>query len=341
MEEQLSLTEARLESLLRAARAAGRILILPHDNPDPDAIASATALRWLLSEMLAVEALIAFHGSIGRAENRALVRYLGHPLQHVRDPELHVPPSVALVDTQPDAGNCTLPSGSRVAVVIDRHRRRRATGTADFVDVRSELGATSTILVQYLQAAGLELAPPLATALFYGIKSNTMALSRDASLADAAAYGFLQPLIEIDALAKIEYAQVPADYFKSFDRALGSARVFNGLLFAYAGPLSYPELAAELADVLLRLERAEWVICLGHHREDMVFSVRTRHADGEAERLANALVGSEGTAGGHGTMAGGRIPLAGRDDERVAHELMERALRALGFPPDDAGESLV
>ena len=69
---------------------------------------------------------------------------------------------------------------------------------------RPGLGSTSTILTQYLQAANVEPPLPLATALFYGIKTITMGLSRDTSSADAAAYSYLQPRIDVAALAKIE-----------------------------------------------------------------------------------------------------------------------------------------
>jgi len=330
-----------LESLYETAKQAGRLLILPHSDPDPDAIASALALAHLLAERLGLESTIAYQGIIGRSENKALVRYLDHPLVLLSDVDLQPPSCLALVDTQPGAGNLALPSGGVIVLVIDHHAWREETATASFSDVRPELGATSTILTQYLQAAAVEPPPSLATALFYGIKTITMGLSRNTSPADAAAYGYLQPRIDVKALANIEHAQVPADYFRSLDAALRAARMYDGLILAYSAGLSYPDLAAEMADVLLRLEKARWVICMGVYQGALILSVRTTSQEHTAEELVQAIVAGEGSAGGHGTMAGGQILLAGQAAEEKALLLRQRALQHLGIQPAGAGEPLI
>jgi nanoRNase/pAp phosphatase (c-di-AMP/oligoRNAs hydrolase) len=74
--------------------------------------------------------------------------------------------------------------------------------------VRPELGANSTILTEYLNAADIDLPIPLATALFYGIKTDTMGLGRSGTKADIEAYAFLVPRIDSRALFEIERAQV-------------------------------------------------------------------------------------------------------------------------------------
>ena len=330
-----------LERLDATASRAGRLLILPHNDPDPDAIASAVALRYLLAERLGMESTIAYQGIIGRAENRALVRYLDHPLEPLIDADPKQPPCLALIDTQPGAGNITLPPGATTVLVIDHHVWRAETATARFADVRPELGATSTILSQYLQATGVEPPTPLATALFYGIKTITMGLSRNTSPDDAVAFSYLQPRIDVEALAKIEHAQVPADYFRSFDAALRAARMYDGLILAYIAVLRYPDLAAEMADVLMRLEKAQWVICMGVYQEVLILSVRTRSQQHTAEELVQAIVAGEGSAGGHGTMAGGQIPLGDRDAEQKALLLRQRALQHLGISLEGVGEALI
>jgi nanoRNase/pAp phosphatase (c-di-AMP/oligoRNAs hydrolase) len=333
-------SEKRLSLLFAAVSDADAVLILPHNDPDPDAIASAVALRTLLAERLGVESTIAYQGIIGRAENKALVRYLNHPLELRIDADLQRSSCLALIDTQPGAGNITLPPEARVVLVIDHHAWREESATASFADVRPELGATSTILTQYLQAAGVEPSS-LATALFYGIKTTTMGLCRNTSPADAAAYSYLHPRIDVEALTKIEHAQVPTDYFRGFDAALRAARMYDGLIFAYIGVLAYPDLAAELADVLFRLEEAQWVICMGVYQGAFILSVRTRSQEPTAEELVQAIVAGEGSAGGHGTMAGGQIPLGERDAEQMALRLGRRALQHLGIPPEGVGEPLI
>jgi nanoRNase/pAp phosphatase (c-di-AMP/oligoRNAs hydrolase) len=337
----MSMMQEVLEKLYETAGGVGRLLILPHNDPDPDAIASAVALRDLLAERLGLESTIAYQGIIGRSENKALLRYLDHPLELLGGAHLEQSASVALIDTQPGAGNITLPPGASVVVVVDHHAWREETAAARFADVRPELGATSTMLTQYLEAAGVEPSSSLATALFYGIKTVTMGLSRNASPTDAAAYSFLQRRIDVGALGRIEHAQVPADYFRSFNAALRAARIYDGLIFAYIGALAYPDLAAELADILLRLEKARWVICTGVHEGALILSVRTRSKEHTAEELVQAIVAGEGSAGGHGTMAGGQIPLARTGPKQKALLLKRRALQRLGIPSEGTGEPLI
>ena len=300
-------SQSRLDLLFEAVGDADAILILPHNDPDPDAIASAVALRHLLAEGLSVESTIAYQGIVGRAENRALVRYLGQPLRPLTDADLATESPIALVDTQPGTGNNALPAGSEATIVIDHHTRRDPAAKAAYVDVRPEIGATSTILTEYLLDAGLEPEPPLATVLFYGIKTDTRGLSRGVDPADAAAYFYLQQRIDVQALAEIEYAQVPASYFKSFAATLQAARVYDDVVIAYVGLMAYPDLTAEMARLLLRLEKSRWVVCMGVHQGVLILSVRTQNPAGGAEDLVRAIVGEEGTAGGHGPMAGGQV----------------------------------
>ena len=341
------MTPERLEQLLRAIEGASSILILPHNDPDPDAIASAVALRYLLLEKLGIESRIAYRGIIGRAENKALVRYLDHPLQRLAAADLHQADATALVDTQPGAGNNPLPSKTSVALVLDHHPLRDATVTAVFADVRPELGSTSSIMLEYLQAAEFGLPRPLATALFYGIKTDTLGLVRGASPADVAAYFYLQPLVDVEALVAIESAQLPIEYFQRLDAALHSAQVYGNVVTSFVGPMRRPDLAAEMADLLLRLRGMRWAICIGIYRNELILSIRTdssiRTGIGKpgAGQLAQAIVGEQGTAGGHGTMAGGQVPLRGADPEQLAHELVRRALQRLSISAEDAREPLV
>ena len=181
----------------------------------------------------------------------------------------------------------------------------------------------------------------LATALFYGIKTDTLGLVRGASPADVAAYFYLQPLVDVEALVAIERAQVPVEYFQRLDAALHSAQVYGNVVTSFVGPMRRPDLAAEMADLLLRLRGMQWAICIGSYKNELVLSIRTRSGRPGAGQLAQAIVGEQGTAGGHGTMAGGQVPLRGADPEQLARELVQRALQRLSVSAEDAGEPLV
>ncbi len=330
-----ALARERLEALLNACAGASDVLILPHNDPDPDAIGSALALAFLLQKKAGIVGRVACAGMIGRAENVALVRYLGQPLHRLARIDLEGAAKIALVDTQPGTGNNALPPEMRAAIVIDHHPPQAAGDTAAFADVRPSIGATSTMLLEYLRAAGLELPQWLATGLFYGIKTDTLGLARGAGPADVAAYFDLQAQVDVQALAEIERAQLPVEYFQQLDAALHAARLYGDLVIAYVGPARRPDLAAEMADLFLRLEGTQWVVCIEVYNDELILSVRTREQRG-AGQLVRSMVGKQGTAGGHGTMAAGHMPLNGRDPDQLAQELIKRALRHVGKAAEDS-----
>jgi nanoRNase/pAp phosphatase (c-di-AMP/oligoRNAs hydrolase) len=307
-----------------------QLLIIPHNDPDPDAIAAAVGLRYLVTEMFGIEAWIGYRGIIGRSENKALVRYLDHPLHKIDLNEFPTIIPIALVDTQPGVGNNPLPENIPATIVIDHHTLRDTTKNVKFVDVRPEIGASATILTEYLQTAGLDFPAYLATTLFYGIKTDTMGLGRGASPNDTAAYFFLQPKIDAEALVQIERAQVPITYYKSLNAAIQSAHLYDGdLVISYVGVLKYPDLGAEIADLLLRLQGVKWVICLGVYKDDLILSVRSRSRKIGAGDLAQLIIGDLGTAGGHGTMAGGQIRIHKQDPHQLSNHLSKIALQQI------------
>lgn len=321
----------QLEALAKVISDRGDILILPHNDPDPDAIAAAVALRYLFKELTNVESQIVYQGHIGRAENKALVQYLEKPLRHLNHFDLQSASKIALVDTQPGAGNNSLPAKQTADIVIDHHPLRDSTENSSFFDVRPDLGATSTILTDYFLEAEIDPPAKLATALFFGIKTDTMGLSRSANPIDVNAYLYLQPRIDINAMANIEQAQVQLEYFQNIDNAIHAVRIFDeDTGIAYLGKVPYPDLCAELADFFMRLRGIQWVLCMGVFRDELILSVRSRNKKVGAGKLVSAIIGDKGTAGGHGIMAAGHINLRkGDDPEQIAADLEKAMLLAL------------
>lgn len=314
-----------------------QVFVLTHDNPDPDALAAAAALSVLLREVARVSTRVAFGGIVGRAENRALLHELAIDFERMDDIEIPAGAAIAMVDTQPRAGNNSLPAGRIVSVVIDHHPERPDTTAAQFTDIRPEYGASGSILVEYLRAAELEPEPWLATALFYAIQSETMDLGREASEADVAASTFLYSRSDPAAISRIRHARVPASYFRSLHEALAVARRHGGVVAVPMRTLPYPDMVAEIADLFLQMNGVDWTLASGRYRDRLLVSIRTYDGQAHAGRLIQGAIGERGSAGGHGTLAGGQIDLRGLDDaetEAVREAVLRDLLTALGADPD-------
>ena len=188
------------------------------------------------------------------------------------------------------------------------------------MDIRPEVGASATIITEYLQAANFIIPPFLATALFYGIKTDTLGLGRGAAPDDTVTYFYFQPKVDVEALVQIEHAQVPATYFNSLTVALKAARLYYDLIVSYIGLMKYPDLGAEISDLLLRLEGAKWAICMGVWKDDFIVSIRSRSRKVGAGILAQNIIGDLGSAGGYGTMAGGKIQLNQKDPYQLSEQ---------------------
>jgi nanoRNase/pAp phosphatase (c-di-AMP/oligoRNAs hydrolase) len=329
-----------LAKLLDTASGIAKMLIVTHNDPDPDAMGAAAALSYLLKEFCGIQSEVVYFGIIGRAENRAMATYLGDVLRPVADDDFDHKTVIAMVDTQPGAGNNPVEELADVRIVIDHHPERVETQSVKYAEVHPSLGACSTLMTGFLREAGLEIPTQLATALFYGIKTDTRGLSRGTSAEDVEAYFYLQPLIDIDGLAEIEYARVPADYFKGVATMLKNLRLYRNIAIAWLGESVYPGMAAEMADILLRLEGIDWVVSSSAYKETIIISARTHDRAGGAVPLVLALVGNDGTAGGHGMLAGGQIPLNGRDSTKVKKKIVKRTLRHFGLPEDMTGTRL-
>ena len=212
-------TRQKLQRLAELLRGRKNLLIVMQDNPDPDSIAAAMALRRLAHGLAEIPCTIAHGGTVGRAENRALVAYLNPNLHLLSEIELDKFDLVAIVDTQPGTGNNSLAPDRLPHIVFDHHHLRRSSRHCEFTDIRSHYGATATILLEYLNLAGIVPDMPLATALLYAIRSDTQDLGREAIAADIRASGQLYPLSNKRMLSEIQKGSVPRSYFQMLSTA--------------------------------------------------------------------------------------------------------------------------
>jgi nanoRNase/pAp phosphatase (c-di-AMP/oligoRNAs hydrolase) len=333
-------THVRMSKLHETA-SPGPVLILTHDNPDPDALASGKALATLLRITWNIPSHLVYSGTVARADNRSMLKHLTPEWEHHNTlHNLDTYSAIALVDTQPGSGNNRLPTTHPPQIAFDHHHPIRDTlSKVQFSDIQPDVGATVTLLYKYLEAADIDPDPILATAMFYGLKTDTHGLSRGVSPSDEATYIKLLACLDHSKLVQVEQAGLDRAHFRALHRGLKTSRLFGQAIVARLGELDWPDQGAEMADLLIRLESARAVLCLGEYEGTLHLSIRTKMLEEDAGQLIQRVVVAPGRAGGHGSMAGGQVPLSDRSAERVMDDIEQRFLTAMAEKGD--GESLL
>lgn len=327
-------TRLKFPELAGMLKNNASLLIVMQDNPDPDSIAAAMALRRLANAVAGLRCSITHGGTVGRGENRALVRYLNlnmFPDDQVKFEQYDL---VAIVDSQPGTGNNSLPKNTIPQIVFDHHPLKKTTRLCEFYDVRREYGATSTILLEYLQMARLMPNVHLATALLYAIRSDTQDLGREATKADIRAIESLYPIANKRMLSEIQRGSVPKEYFRMLSEALQNARVYGKSIVTHIGQTSNPDMIGEVADLFLREDNTNRTMCTGFFQGKLLISIRTTQEKNRADKTVKFIVARKGTGGGHLTYAGGQVPLK-KDSESQRRKLKQfienKFLQALGI----------
>jgi len=325
---------AFVDRLLDDLHVPGEALVVTHDNPDPDSLSSAYGLQALFQAALGRPTTIGYGGIIGRAENRALVRACAIPVVPLDQLDMRRFTTLALVDSQPETGNNSLPAGTSIDLVIDHHPLRDTTSkNARWVDVRSDFGASATIVASYLLQRHVPIPPLLATAFVYAIKSETQDLGVRANEHDREVYFQLFQGIDPRLLFEITHPKVSMEYFRILGDVTRKTMLYGPAAVTYIGDIPNPDFVAEMADMIMRLEGVEWTLCMGVYDETLILSLRTMREGGGAGQMIQKLVRGLGQAGGHGLMAGGKV--TGVPDDRSArHQLVngirDRFLNELG-----------
>jgi nanoRNase/pAp phosphatase (c-di-AMP/oligoRNAs hydrolase) len=314
----------RLSAALKPHR---RALVLTHDYPDPDALAAGWAMVELLRTRLKRPARLVYGGHLDRPENCEMVRVLKIPARELSALDFSRRPAVVLVDASPGGGNNPLDREDLVTAVLDNHHGASTAGLG--TRLRRQCGATSTLAVELLAAARLKPGTRLATALFYGIKTDTQALGREAAAADEAAYRLLFPSVDHRALAHIENPRLPHYTYRMLNAALDGARRYGKVLVSAMGRLQGREGPASAVDLLVRLQGTDCALAHGYWEGRQIFSVRSLRRGCEAWKLARRAAGAGGSAGGHRLSAGGSLPVSSlKAAKRAGHQLERRFLVA-------------
>jgi nanoRNase/pAp phosphatase (c-di-AMP/oligoRNAs hydrolase) len=293
----------RLERLRKICEGAKHVLIVIYANPDPDALASALALKEIL-ETKKRTVNIGYTGAIGRPENASMIRQLKIPALPVSEKETIQFDIIALVDAQPQFfANFTIP---HCDIVIDHHPSRDLI-SAEFVDIRTNYLSTSSIMTEYLKAAHVRLTKNLASALFYGIKTDTRHFLGDMSQGDLEAIKWLRNKADREIVKQIEFSQFSREGLDYFSIALVRRHFLHGVMFSHLGPVPFFDVCVQVADFFIRVENVSWALVTGVVGDTLVVVFRNDGIKKDAGYLARTAFGGIGSAGGHESMGRAQV----------------------------------
>lgn len=305
-------TTQKVDHLRRLVKDSTGVVTVIWGNPDPDAIASAFALGDLISSQ-GKPYTISYMGEPARPENIAMIRTLRIPTVKFSPALMKPGLLLATVDAQPSFFLAT--DGLKFDIVIDHHPLADV-GDPRYSDVRPTYGATSTIMTEYFQNTGLRMNRRIATALFYGLKTDTGNLTRNVSDADVNAFRWLRNHVDENILRTIELSYMPPSMLDHFGIAIANKKIARDTAFTYIGTVENPETCVYIADFFIKISGIGWVIVACRTKEKVVVVFRSDGLRKHAGRDAESLFSAYGSAGGHRTMARAELPL-----EKLAPEV--------------------
>ena len=303
--EETVLNVFKLKSMLRENDT---LAILMNGSPDPDAVASAMALREILNQTKPLEKCIFVATEpVIRYQNAEFIREMKVDIQMLDKVDLKEFRLIAVVDAQPTFFGDKL-GEIKPQIVIDHHPCNTV-WHASLADVRKGYGALCTIMTEYLLAARAKISKRLYTALLYGIKSDTVNFERDVSLEDIGAYYLTFRRANRQLVRRIELNQIPEKFLKYFDYACQHKRRYRDRVIIYLGAVESPDACVQVADFFLRVINIFYVITAGIDKERMVIIFRGDGYRQDCGAIARKAFSQFGSAGGHRSAARVEIPM--------------------------------
>ncbi|MDS0300673.1 bifunctional oligoribonuclease/PAP phosphatase NrnA [Halogeometricum sp. S1BR25-6] len=314
------MTKAR--ELFELLAGAEQLTVVCHNNPDPDCLASTLALGRIAAEAGIDERQILYGGSISHQQNRAFINLLDMEL------ELFTPESLgerdadsllAFVDHSLPGVNNELPEDTPVDIVIDHHSVEDVEGR--FVDHREDIGATATILTEYVRELDVTVEETLATGLLFAIRRETLGFLRGATAAEYDAAGALHGHADRDLLRTLSTPSVSGATIDAISDSIDNRVVRGSVLLSHVGRTDERDALPQAADYLATLEGVETAVVFGIVEDAIEISARSTDSRVHVGNALKEAFDGVGSAGGHREMGGGEIPLGifadyRSDDER-------------------------
>ncbi|OEU64827.1 MAG: phosphoesterase [Desulfovibrio sp. S3730MH75] len=297
--------DEELQDLLALFKKEERWLIVI--NADPDSLASAMALKRIMGRKVQ-DVGIAHINEVKRLDNLAMIHYLRIPARRVIPTLLAQYDKFAIVDSQPHHH----PDFAHIkfSVIIDHHPLpAEPYADAEYSDIRPEYGSNSAMMTEYLYNLKIRPAKLLATALVYGIKTDTQSFERPFIDSDVKAFKYLTKYADMDIIKRIMRSEIHSDWLKYFSRAFYNLRRIGPGLYSHIGKVENPDTLVILADFFMRVHDVSWDVVSGIYDDTLVVIFRGDGLRKDMGKMASSLFSEIGSAGGHKAAARAEIPL--------------------------------
>ena len=288
------------------------VAIFLQDNPDPDAIASGLTLK-RICKFCDVESSIYYGGTISHQKNRALVNLLDINLINIKTKEevmkaVKSAGKIALIEASIPSKNNILPLEVTPNLIFDHHQMDISSVKGDFVDIQPDIGATATMMTKYIRQLNIKPDISLATALLYGIRTDTKEFTRNTTLDDFEAAGYLSPLVDTTVMSQLEFPPMRLETLDIIGRAIRNKRIRGSYLVSFVEFISDRDALPQAAEMMLQLEGVYTVLVFGINGDKVQLSARSSDTRVNLGLILQSAFG-ELNSGGHATMAAGSINL--------------------------------
>ncbi|MFC6836785.1 DHH family phosphoesterase [Halomarina ordinaria] len=283
------------------------LAIVCHNNPDPDCLGSALALQSLAEACGVSDVVVLYAGEITHQQNRAMVNLLAIDAVEYDPDRLAAAELVAFVDHSLPGVNNPVTDEYTPDIVIDHHPVDDVSGA--FVDHREAVGATASILTEYLCEADVAVDERVATGLLFGIRRETLEFMRGVTEAEYAAAEYLHPRADLDVLRQLSDSLFTPTTLDSIAEATRNRDVRGSVLVSNVGLTAERDALPQAADHLLNLEGVTTTVVFGVVGDTVHLSARSRDSRVDVGKLLHRAFDDVGSAGGHRDMAGGTLPL--------------------------------
>ncbi|MCJ7716161.1 MAG: DHHA1 domain-containing protein [Anaerolineales bacterium] len=293
-------------------------MVFPDDNlgiaivADPDAVASALTLKRLFWRKVK-KTVICRVNAVKRSDNLAMLKILRINLPYIKQIDVSEISRWAIVDSQPhhhkSLGNIDF------SILIDHHPPAAPELDIPFTDIRDDYGANSTIMTEYLRAASINPSAKLATALFYGIKTDTNNFTRTSTTADIKAFRYLYPHVNLNIIKKIESSEINKKNIAHFRKAFDVLEFIGETAYIHMGEVSDPDALVIIADFFLKMAETSWCMVSGVYGQKIIIIIRNAGFRLNAGKVASRLFSKVDSAGGHKSAARVEIPVSAFKEE--------------------------